>query len=72
MKLGIFYYTKGSDFLEKIEYSDIDLKKEEEADNFAIKWTLTKKRNRKFLDSAPLTESNVNYPPTAEPMGWAL
>ena len=50
----ILLHGKKDIFLEKIEYSDIDLKKEEEADNFAVKWTLTKEEEQKIIDSAPL------------------
>lgn len=55
----ILLHGKKDIFLEKIEYSDIDLKKEEEADNFAVKWTLSKEEEQEIIDSAPLTESDI-------------
>jgi addiction module HigA family antidote len=55
----IILHGKKDIFLEKIPYSDIDKKKEEEADNFAIKWTLTKEEEQEVIDSAPLTEADI-------------
>jgi hypothetical protein len=45
--------------LEKINYSDRDAKKEEEADNFAIRWTLTKEDEEEIINSAPLTDRDI-------------
>jgi HTH-type transcriptional regulator/antitoxin HigA len=55
----IILHGKKDIFLEKIVYSDIDKKKEEEADNFAVKWTLTKEEEQEIIDSAPLSESDI-------------
>jgi HTH-type transcriptional regulator / antitoxin HigA len=45
--------------LEKIEYSDYDTVKEQEADDFAVDWTFPKDQEQKALDAAPLTEENI-------------
>lgn len=55
----IILHGKKDIFLEKIYYSDFDKIKEDEADNFAIKWTLTKEEEQKIIDSAPLTEVDI-------------
>jgi Zn-dependent peptidase ImmA (M78 family) len=55
----IILHGKKDIFLEKIDYSDFDRNKEEEADNFAIKWTLTKEEEQEIIDSAPLTEADI-------------
>lgn len=55
----IILHGKKDIFLEKIDYSDFDKNKEEEADNFAIKWTLTKEEEQEIIDSAPLTEAHI-------------
>jgi hypothetical protein len=55
----ILLHGKKDIFLEKIDYSEKDIKKEEEADNFAIKWTLTKEEEQEIIDFAPLTEVDI-------------
>lgn len=55
----IILHGKKDIFLEKIDYSDYDKNKEEEADNFAIRWTLTKEEEQEIIDAAPLTEFDI-------------
>jgi HTH-type transcriptional regulator / antitoxin HigA len=55
----ILLHGKKDIFLEKIDYSDFDVTKEAEADNFAIKWTLTKEEEQEIIDSAPLTDRDI-------------
>jgi addiction module HigA family antidote len=57
----IILHGKKDIFLEKIDYSDFDKNKEEEADNFAIKWTLTKEEEQEIIDSARLTEADIKF-----------
>jgi HTH-type transcriptional regulator / antitoxin HigA len=45
--------------LENIEYSDIDIEKEREADDFAINWTFSKEQEQEVLKIAPLTEGAI-------------
>ena len=46
-------------FLEDIEYSDKDLQKEMEADNFAVKWTLSEEQEKEIIASFPLNEKKI-------------
>jgi addiction module HigA family antidote len=55
----ILLHGKKDIFLEKVEYSDKDLIKEKEADEFAIKWTLTEDEEAKILDAAPLSKEAI-------------
>ena len=55
----ILLHGKKDIFLENIEYSEKDKQKEKEADNFAIKWTLTAEEQQEILDAAPLTEEAI-------------
>jgi len=55
----IILHGKKDIFLEKIDYSDFDKNKEEEADNFAINWTLTEEEEQEIIDSVPLTEADI-------------
>jgi addiction module HigA family antidote len=55
----ILLHGKKDIFLEKIDYSDYDKEKEEEADNFAVKWTLTSDEEQEIINSAPLTEPDI-------------
>lgn len=48
----ILLHGKKNIFLEKVDYSDKDLEKEREADEFASKWTLTNEGVRKKLTVA--------------------
>jgi HTH-type transcriptional regulator / antitoxin HigA len=55
----ILLHGKKDIFLEKVEYSDKDLIKEKEADEFAVRWTLTKDEEAEILAAAPLSEEDV-------------
>ena len=55
----ILLHGKKDIFLEKVEYSDKDLMKEKEADEFAIKWTLTDDEEAEILAAAPLSEEVI-------------
>jgi len=44
---------------EQVEYSDKDIVKENQADEFAIKWTLTKEEEAEILDATPLNEQKI-------------
>jgi addiction module HigA family antidote len=55
----ILLHGKKDIFLESIEYSDKDKQKEKEADEFAIKWTLTKDEQQEIIDAAPLNENDI-------------
>lgn len=46
----ILLHGKKEIFLEDIEYSDLDKKKEEEADAFAIKWTFTEEEEQEVVN----------------------
>jgi HTH-type transcriptional regulator / antitoxin HigA len=55
----ILLHGKKDIFLEKVEYSDKDLVKEKEADEFAVKWTLTEEEETQILASVPLKEKDI-------------
>jgi addiction module HigA family antidote len=55
----IILHGKKDIFLEKVEYSDKDIAKEAQADEFAIKWTLTKEEEAEIIDSAPLNAKDI-------------
>ena len=55
----ILLHGKKDIFLENLEYGDKDLKKEEEADEFAIKWTLTDDEEAEILASDHLGEEEI-------------
>jgi addiction module HigA family antidote len=55
----ILLHGKKDIFLEKVEYSDKDRIKEKEADEFAIKWTLTEAEEAEILAAAPLSENDI-------------
>ena len=55
----ILLHGKKDIFLENLEYSDKDIQKELEADEFAIKWTLTKEEEAEILAAAPLSEEII-------------
>ncbi len=55
----ILLHGKKDIFLEKVEYSEKDSIKEKEADEFAVKWTLTEHEEAKIVSSALLTEENI-------------
>lgn len=55
----ILLHGKKDIFLENLDYGDKDLKKEQEADEFAIKWTLTEDEEAEILASASLGEEDI-------------
>ena len=48
-----------ADIRKASDYSDYDKNKEDEADNFAIKWTLTKEEEQEIIESAQFTEAII-------------
>ncbi|MBK8388276.1 MAG: HigA family addiction module antidote protein [Saprospiraceae bacterium] len=55
----ILLHGKKDIFLEKVEYSDKDLVKEKEADEFAIKWTLSHEDEAEILNAAPFGPKEI-------------
>jgi HTH-type transcriptional regulator/antitoxin HigA len=55
----ILLHGKKDIFLEKVEYTDKDLEKEQQADEFACKWTLTDDEEAKILEATPLNEEVI-------------
>ncbi|WP_099371207.1 ImmA/IrrE family metallo-endopeptidase [Sphingobacterium sp. 1.A.5] len=55
----ILLHGKKDIFLEDIEYSDLDKAKEKEADDFAIKWTLSKEEEENLLAHGEISEEVV-------------
>lgn len=55
----ILLHGKKDIFLEDIEYSDKDIQKEKEADNFAVKWTLSEEQEKEIIASFPLNEKKI-------------
>jgi HTH-type transcriptional regulator / antitoxin HigA len=55
----IVLHGKKDIFLEKVEYSDKDKQKETEADEFAIKCTLSKEEEATILKALPLDEQKI-------------
>lgn len=55
----ILLHGKKDIFLEDVEYADKDIEKEKEADDFAIKWTLTNEQEKEILQRFPVTEDDV-------------
>lgn len=55
----ILLHGKKDIFLENLYYSDRDMDKEAEADEFAIKWTLTKAEEAAIIAAAPLTDDDI-------------
>lgn len=55
----ILLHGKKNIFLEKVEYSDKDKEKENEADEFAAKWTLTEDEEQEILNAVPLDEEDI-------------
>lgn len=56
----ILLHGKKEIFLENIDYSDKDMDKESEADNFSVKWTLSREQEDEILNGRPLTEEKIN------------
>ncbi len=55
----ILLHGKKDIFLEKVEYSDKDKVKEKQADEFAVKWTLTDEEVSEILEATPLIEQDI-------------
>jgi Zn-dependent peptidase ImmA (M78 family) len=55
----ILLHGKKDIFLEKVEYSDKDMVKEKEADEFAVKWTLAEHEEAMILAAAPLSKETI-------------
>jgi len=55
----ILLHGKKDIFLEKVDYSDKDLIKEKEADEFAVKWTLPEAEEAEIMAATPLSEADV-------------
>ena len=45
--------------IENIDFHDVDLEKEEEADAFAVNWTFTEEQEQEVLAARPITENDV-------------
>lgn len=57
----ILNHGKKDIFLEDIEYSNLDLEKEKEADEFAVEWTLSNEEEREVRDALPLGKDEIKY-----------
>jgi HTH-type transcriptional regulator/antitoxin HigA len=57
----ILLHGKKDIFLENLDYSDKDVVKEKEADEFAVKWTLTEEEEAIILAKAPLSKEDIIY-----------
>jgi len=55
----ILLHGKKDIFLEKVEYSDKDKVKEKQADEFAVKWTLTEEEEATILETMPIDEQKI-------------
>jgi addiction module HigA family antidote len=55
----ILLHGKKDIFLEEIEYSDTDLKKEAEANAFAVEWTFSNEQEEEVLSAKPLTIESI-------------
>lgn len=55
----ILLHGKKDIFLENIDYSEKDKQKEIEADNFAIRWTLSKEEQNEILRLSSITEKDL-------------
>lgn len=55
----ILLHGKKDIFLESIEYSDLDRKKELEADEFAIKWTFSREQRDIMMLKKSITEADI-------------
>lgn len=55
----ILLHGKKDIFLEKIEYSEKDLIKEKEADDFAIRWTFSNEQEEEMMKAAPFTDMEI-------------
>lgn len=55
----IILHGKKDIFLEKVEYSDKDMAKENQADEFAESWTLSAEEESEILENVPLNEDDI-------------
>ena len=55
----ILLHGKKDIFLENISYSEYDKHKEKEADDFAIKWTLTEEEEYEIINEMPLDVNDI-------------
>jgi addiction module HigA family antidote len=55
----ILLHGKKEIFLENLTYSDINLEKEAEADDFAVQWTLTKAEENEIIQKEAMTVSDI-------------
>ncbi len=55
----ILLHGKKDVFIENLEYVGEKKTKEEEADNFSIKWTLSEKEEKEILAAAPLSKADI-------------
>lgn len=55
----ILLHGKKDIFLEKVEYSDKDLEKEKEADEFAVKWTLSEEEEAEITNRKSINRNDV-------------
>lgn len=55
----ILLHGKNDIFIESIDYSEKDIIKEKEADDFAIKWTFSESEEKIACDNRPFTESKI-------------
>ena len=59
MLQSAYYNGKKDIFLEDIEYTDKQIKKEQEADNFAEKMTLTKSEEAEIINSKDYSTRSI-------------
>lgn len=55
----ILLHGKKDIFMEAVDYSDKDIKKEKEADEFAVKWTLSKEEEQDILQQDTISEEDI-------------
>lgn len=55
----ILLHGKKDIFLENIDYSDKDKHKEEEANEFAVKWTLSKEEEKQIIEKNPINKEDI-------------
>lgn len=55
----ILLHGKKDIFLEKVEYSDKDLIKEKEADDFAVKWTLSENEEAEITSTSKIDKKSI-------------
>lgn len=55
----IFLHGKKNIFLEDLDFPEMDTEKEREADNFAVKWTLSKEEEAEIINDKPITIQKI-------------